>query len=367
MLAMGASLQLLPVATRQPIASVRIAATAWWLFAPGVLALAWGMMRVDPLALELGALAATAGLLVYAWLLGSNLRHARGMREVVLHGWTALASLLGAIGTGVALVAVHAHGLPIDYRAMTASHLVLASFGFMGMLSLGLSYVLVPLFVLAPAPDPLRVRRSWQLAVAALALGTAAPWTGWHPVPTAAALALALAAVGTHLASMRTTIRRGMRRPAGPAFTLVYVAWGMLVAALLAGGALALLPAPPPVLFPLFGMLLVVGWLLTFALGILQRIAPFLASMHATRVRGMAPTVSSLTPVLPSRLHLACHLCALGLLLGGVVAAEPVLSRAAAVSGAAGAAALLAFLLGIRRRLRMRATATPVLNTEVCR
>jgi hypothetical protein len=367
MTAMGASLQLLPVATRQPIASVRLAALAWWLFAPGVLALAWGMARIEPVALALGGLATGAGLAVYAWLLGRNLWRARGMREVVLHGWVALAALVGTIGSGIAMVAALAHGVPIDYRAMAGSHVVLASFGFMGMLSLGLSYVLVPLFVLSPTPDPRRVRRSWQLAVAALALGTAAPWTGWHVLPTAAALALALAAVLTHLALMRATIARGMRRADGSSFALVYVAWTMWIAALVAGGALALLPAPPAPLFPLFGVLLVAGWLLSFALGILQRIAPFLASMHAPRVRGMAPTVSSLTPRLPLRVHLGCHGAALALLLTAVVTVQPSLTRVAALFGMVGATALLTFLAGIRRRLLLRGLLAPAAKAEATR
>jgi hypothetical protein len=367
MTAMGASLQLLPVATRQPIASVRLAAAAWWLFAPGVALLAWGMAVIDALALAGGAVATTAGMLVYSWLLAVNLRHARGMRDVVLHGWSALAALLGALATGIALVSVHLFGLPIDYRAMASSHLVLATFGFMGMLCLGLSYVLVPMFALAPAADPVRVRRTWLLAVAAIAAAALAPWTDWQPAVVTGATALGIAALLMHFDLMRSAIAGGLRRPDGPSFTLVYAGWGLWLAALVAGASLALLARPPAPLYPLFGVLLVAGWLLSFALGILQRIAPFLASMHSSKSRGRTRTVSSLTPRLPSRIHLACHLAALALLLVGVATAQPALTRVAALAGIAGAVAFLAFLIGVRRRLLAADPTPPDVPAEATR
>ena len=49
-----------------------------------------------------------------------------------------------------------------------ALHAAFAAYGFMGMLALGLSYILVPMFALAPAPAE---RPAWaSLAVAALGL-----------------------------------------------------------------------------------------------------------------------------------------------------------------------------------------------------
>ncbi len=43
----------------------------------------------------------------------------------------------------------------------------------------------------------------------------------------------------------------------------------------------------------IFGILLIAGWLLTFLLGMLQRIAPFLASMHAVEGPGRPPARSA--------------------------------------------------------------------------
>ena len=71
-----------------------------------------------------------------------------------------------------------------------------------------------------------------------------------------------------------------MRRELGRSFRLVRIAWVLLVASLAAGLAVVL-DIPFAGVDTLFGLTLIVGWLLTFLLGILQRIVPFLASMHA--------------------------------------------------------------------------------------
>ena len=48
MTAIGASLQLLPVATRQPVGSIRWPALIWWLYTPGVAAVAFTAFTSRP-------------------------------------------------------------------------------------------------------------------------------------------------------------------------------------------------------------------------------------------------------------------------------------------------------------------------------
>jgi len=103
MTAMGASLQLMPVATRQPVHSQRGPAMVWWLYTPGVAMVALGMGFARPGLLAAGALAVTLALVAYAALLGRNLVGARGMPGVVAHGGVAVVSLLVVIVTALAL------------------------------------------------------------------------------------------------------------------------------------------------------------------------------------------------------------------------------------------------------------------------
>src|SRR5690606_7636345 len=90
---------------------------------------------------------------------------------------------------------------------------------------------------------------------------------------------------------------------------------------------------------------LIAGWLLSFVLGVLQRIVPFLASMHAARGRRRPPTPSSLTDERSLRAHLLLHLAALGLLALAIVVDSDMLARAACVAGAAGACVYAVFFV----------------------
>ncbi len=135
-------------------------------------------------------------------------------------------------------------------------------------------------------------------------------------------------------------------------------AWASLAASLAAALAIVL-DAPIAGLHTLFGLALIVGWLLSFLLGILQRILPFLASMHAARGAKRPPTPSSLSSQQPLAIHFHCHLAALAGLALAVVADSPVLGQIAAAVGALGAAVFGAFFVILLRRMRGGAPAAP--------
>ncbi|MEO8506864.1 MAG: hypothetical protein ABI593_04470, partial [Betaproteobacteria bacterium] len=138
MTALGASLQLLPVATRQPVHWQRAPAAVWWLFTPGVAATTLGMGIPAPSLLVGGALLVAVALVIYAVLLARNLIGARGMPVVVAHGWVALCSLAVVVVTALSLAGAYM-GVPGLARSTAlALHVAFAGYGFMGMLALGL-------------------------------------------------------------------------------------------------------------------------------------------------------------------------------------------------------------------------------------
>jgi len=356
MTAIGASLQLLPVATRQPVRSTRWPAIICWLYTPGVAAVALGMGRGVPLLLGLGAAAVTLALIAYAALLAINLYGARGMPGVVAHGWAALGCLLVVLATALSL-ALTWLGLPLlDHATAVALHIAFAAYGFMGLLALGLSYILVPMFALSAAPDERQSITSCALVVAALALAALAAFGVAPQLLRIVAITVGSAAVALHLRQMLGALRTGMRRELGRSFTLVRIGWVLLAVSLAAALALAL-DAPLPGGPTLFGLTLIGGWLLTFLLGILQRILPFLASMHAARGRLRPPTPSSLSADRPLAIHFACHLTALAGLALAVVTDSPTLAALAAGVGALGATAFAVFFLVLLRRMQRPAPA----------
>jgi len=355
MTAIGASLQLLPVATRRPVGGERWPAAIWWLYTPGVVMTVLGMGAGATMLLAAGAVAVVAALIAYAALLARNLAGAKGMPIVVAHGWAALASLVVVIATALALAGTYI-GMPtLDRPTAIALHIVFAAYGFMGMLALGLSYIVVPMFALSAAPAERPAWTSFALAVLALLLAGTAALVVAPGLLRAAAVAAGLAAVAVHLRLMTVALKSGMRRHLGRSFALVRIAWAALVASLV--GVLALVQdAPGDGIAMLFGLVLIGGWLLTFLLAILQRIVPFLASMHTAqakpRGKGLPPTPSALTAERPLAIHFTCHLAALALLAIAIAADSAFTVRAAAAIGTAGALAFGAFFAIAMRRMR---------------
>ena len=126
--------------------------------------------------------------------------------------------------------------------------------------------------------------------------------------------------------------------------------WVLLGVSLVAALGVAL-RAPLAGLPAFFGFVLFAGWLLTFLLGVLQRIVPFLASMHAARGRHLPPTPSALGRGVALRIHYAGHFAALALLATAIVTGRAWLVDAAALAGLGGALGFAAFFGNVVRRM----------------
>lgn len=348
--AIGASVQLLPVATRRALVAVWPIKLVFWLAVPGMAAMALGMLTAQMVVLIPAAVATTLGLLLFAALLADNLRRASSLPVVAAYGWAALASLLALAALGLALTFDYELGWLPDHGAVALAHMILGGFGFMGFLALGFSHVLVPMFALAAPPSRTPSLAGFGLALTGLVLGAAGALADRAPVLTGAAL-IGLGATAVHLWLMRAVLAGGMRKRLGLSFVLIRAAWAMLPLTLLVGLAAlyGLAGANGPTLF---GLLLIGGWLLTFLLGVLQRILPFLASMHAPRsASGAPPLLSELAASRVLQLHAACHGGALLLLAMGIVADAAWLVRIGVGVGLVGALAFAWFTADIVRRV----------------
>lgn len=288
MSAVGASLQMMPVATLQPLAWRTAPRVVWWLLVPGVAALVLGMGLQRTALMALAAVPVVIALAIYALLLARNLVGARGMAGVRAMGWLALAALAAALASAAALVAVWAGWAAWPRPGLLMLHITGAVFGFMGLLALGLANILVPMFALGPVP-PERVQlRVAALAAAAIVLAVPVALDLWPREALLAAVACAASASALHLRSMQQVLRQGMRRHLGGSFQLVRLGWG----ALLVTWALAAWWAVDGERAGLATALLacaVAGWLMSFLLGIVQRIVPFLVSMHGAGAGGARP------------------------------------------------------------------------------
>ena len=351
MTAMGASFQLLPVATKRPLRSVRACKAAFWLLLLGVLGLTHGMGHDDLWAMEGGGSLVVAALTIYFALVVDNLRRVGDMRLVTDHTWLAIACLVVLAGLGATLIGDFATGFLPDHGAIAIAHGVIAAYGFMGMLVLGFSFILVPLFALAPPPDEKLGRRATLSAAVALLLALIGLTARLSPLVFLAG-AVGLLAAGLHLAAMAKLMKARMRRKLGDSFLLIRLAWVLLPLTILLGmtveAGLVIDRSGP-----LFGFLLVFGWLLSFLLGVMQRIMPFLASMHSIRPGIKPALVSALTADRPLRVHLIGHVAGLSLVAAGIVLAVPLLVRLGAACGLVGAVAFLIFAVTLWRRMHL--------------
>lgn len=349
MAAVGASLQLLPVATRHAAGAIWPCHLLSLLLIAGVPVLAWGMATIEQSAMLLGAGALAVGFVVYLILMADNLMSSLEFANVLPYTWAALACLVIFVALGLGLIVDYGADIFSGHRTVALLHALVAIFGFMGLLVIGFSYILIPMFALAGSVSDTRSLAVLGLALAAIFAGFVALLldAAWlFLLAFAAGLATAL----LYGQIMRGLLKNGMRKRLGLSFLLIRVSWLLLPASLLFGAGLGagLLPQD---YWTLFFFLVLVGWLLTFLLGVLQRIVPFLASMHSARNGAPPVLLSQLTPERPLMLHAACHFIALSAVAIGIAIDHSELVRIGALAGALGGLCFLVFVIEILRRL----------------
>lgn len=279
-------------------------------------------------------------LRLVAGSLGGNLsdtRLALGIAITALFAFGTLAAILG-LDTTVGRLA--------DRVSLAHVHAVLAAYGFMGFLAIGLGLALIPMLAIAQPPAEGKARGNIALAAGALAITVAGLlWPNQEMV--AAGALTGLAAAIWHIRMMEAVLAKRMRRNLGREFQLIRFGWAALVASLVLGFAIAmdLVPASPGL--RILGVLLLVGWLLSFVTGILQRILPFLASMHVMSLRGKAVSPTSLAVALPLRLHFGLHLFAVAILVAGMALGHAGLVAIAGLAGTAGGLCFAAFAVSV--------------------
>lgn len=348
--AIGASVQLLPVATRRTLHAVWPIQLIFWLTVPGLIALTVGMHTAQTGILIPASAMTAVGLLLFCGLLADNLRRTSSLPAVGAYGWAALAALVLVTVLGVTLAINDKVGVLPDPGAVALAHLILGGFGFMGLLALGFSHILVPMFALAPAPERRPSFISFAIASTAVLLGTLGALAGSRIVLTAAALA-GLAAAASHLWLMHGVLKNGMRKRLGLSFILVRAAWAMLPATLLVGLA-ALYGLAGRNGGTLFGFFLLFGWLLTFLFAILQRIMPFLASMFTTpQASGGTAIVSEFANARSLKLHAVCHGLAFTVLAMAILFDNATAARLGSAIGLIGALAFAWFTADVIWRI----------------
>ncbi|MBT5940842.1 MAG: hypothetical protein HOG95_13010 [Rhodospirillaceae bacterium] len=344
---MGAATQLIPVATGLAHRSLWPTQIAWWLFLPGTLIFLTGLNFSEQWIMQLGGLLTAAALLIFGFSIADLLRRSKVLKIPVRFAWLSMASLLVLVLLGLVLLENFIHGFLPDHQAIAASHVILALYGFMGLLLMGFSNILVPMFALSKSPPARNQQIAQWLAPIGLVLAVTGVLVNTEEI-VGIAVVIGLIAVILHIQGMLWCLNSGMRKNLGLSFVLVKAGWVMLIVSLIASGLLVfdLLGEQGPAIF---GAIVLIGWLATFLLGILQRIVPFLAAMNMSKKTKKPPRLSELGDETKLKLHAVCHGLAFVTITGGIASDKSLPILLGAVIGAVGALFFAWYVVAVAR------------------
>ncbi len=354
---LGALIQILPVVAGANLAQpLRVAGIVHPGLSLGTLLLAGGFFFGQPLALMLGA-----GLLgltgaFFIWVTARALFGVPSTSPTIRGLKLALGSLGVVLGLGVLLALSLVQGWAVPLAALADLHAGWGLGAWAGVLLAAMAYVVVPMFQLTPGYP---ARAGWYFPVAVVTL-----MLGWS-LALAGELAwlqqicqLALALVGAAFAALTLRLQ-GQRRRARADATYRYWQLG-LAASILALAMLSTAAVRPEITeasawTPAFGVLLLGGFL-SFIIGMLYKIIPFLGWLHLQNYgqgRVMAQPMNRLLPDRYADRQMQIHFAALLLVLAAVFWPEW-LARPAGLAFAVSNAWLFWNLFSAFRRYRQQ-------------
>lgn len=275
----GVMHQFYPMALGWALRSVRVAATGVTLLILGVASVVSGFWFWHPALLAIGWVLVFSAVGCVSWnLLPARRRspQARFVGAFVSAGHVALgfAMLLAALRIGEFL-----GWWTVNRLGTIAAHFHLAALGFGTLTALGVGSRMIPMFLVSHgAPTKPVPWIAIFLTAGLFAFSVGAPlhvqllvWLG---------ASFMFAAVLLHLWVARWYFRHRLRRKLDPAMQFVRLAFVNLGLTALVGAALLITPGFHAGLWIAYGLLGILGWLVTLIMGILQKLVPHLSRMR---------------------------------------------------------------------------------------
>ena len=320
---LGALIQILPVVAGINLANpLRVARWLHGGLSSGALLLVAGFLFGQPDALASAAIVLGLTLASFLMVIMPPLLRARSSSPTVRGLKLAMLGLAGTVVLGVVLALALAWGWPLPLIALADLHAAWGLGAWGGVLLAAIAYVVVPMFQLTPG---YQARLSWWLPVLIFAcigfwsvsLIFELPLLGQAAQVVASLLGLVFCVITLRL--------QFKRRRARADATYRYWQLGLSCA------IIALFSALTVVLWStvansnewplLFGILLVAGGFISFIVGMLYKIVPFLAWLHLQNLgqsKVPAPAMNKILGEKAMHRQMLCHLLAIALALGAV-------------------------------------------------
>ncbi len=328
MVAMGALYQFIPVVLDVPIFSERLGKVQFYLYLAGVLGLTveMGTGRTQVMAWPAGLLVLAVGVFLY-----NAARTLARVERWPLTGWyilAALTSLALVVTVGFALALNLTLGfLPLSQLAFVEAHAHLAALGWLGLLVMGVSYKLTPMFALSHPFNEWRLGRPIFILLTAAVVGLfVSLLLRLGQAPLLGCWSVAAIGIGLYAWDYATMLRVRRRRPIDLTQQHNIAGLGGLLLTTLLGLALILVPAETdlhPRLQLAYAAASLGGWIGLTTLGQLYKIVPFLVWTHRFAPRmGKAPVplLKDLYPQVLARAGFGALLASLTIALAGILA-----------------------------------------------
>jgi hypothetical protein len=351
----GALLQLLPVvAGIQVPRAARVGAVVHACLCAGTLVLACAFWQDSPALFRVAMALLLGGLLLFvgACTVAMWQYHLPGSGAVVAGIRLALAALVLTMTLGGMLASAFAWPglIQLPLQRLTDLHAMWGMLGWVGLLVIAIAFQVAPMFMLtAPYPRHLTGAYATWMFLLLGAVSLSSGWSGRGALLHTACAFLLAAGYALFGATTLYLLARRKRPRADP--TTIY--WCTAMASLLAAIGLWAWPSAASGATPLvLGVLLVAGFALSAACGMLYKIVPFLTWYHLQQLRETngrkPPGISQIIPERHAQWQFGAH--AAGLLLLLAACYQAALARPAA---ALMCAACLALWLNLGRAVRL--------------
>lgn len=284
----GATQQILPVLVGVDVPATRhMSRLVFWLFAPGVALLAAGLYLTQPASTGAGLFFIGSGAAVFLATAGWPAVKSPVRTPTVPAIRLALVSFAITLGTGLHLAAAHAGLTPVLLRHLTDLHAAFALVGWVGLLVIGVSYQVVPMFQITP-DYPSRFARPLPYAVFTLLVlfgigaAFAQPWAWPLRLAAEGGIVLLFALYAFVTLDLQ---RRRKRKVSDITLSLFRTGMVALIACVPLWLWLRLLPtgAFTARIEIALGACYLGGFALSVINGMLYKIVPFLAWLHLMR------------------------------------------------------------------------------------
>lgn len=317
----GAMYQMIPVLAGVRVPGFKLAPWVHGLLVLGVVSIFLGIgLNQHPWWLLVASAGVGPAMALFIGQTATALFRATSRHPTVIAMALALTCLTATLILGAIFLGEYAHGfMAMDREAMVGTHLTLALLGWVGVLILGVSFQVLPMFYMMP-PFP-QERARWLLIGLTLSLlfipallltGRPMAWLWLAALPGVAGIVL-------YAREMAAMIRARKRKVRDATFRFWQLGFAAGAVAL---PLLAAWPATPALEVRYgFGVLYLLGFATSIIIGMLYKIVPFLVWFHRfSRLAGLAeiPMMDDLAPPM-GRHHPLLHGVTVLVLGAGVV------------------------------------------------